>query len=261
MTNEVFFRLGVFAGVFLILALYERMGPRRSPSTPRPGRWVTNIGISALDAATVRLIFSAGAYGQAMVAAEKGWGLFNQIQLPYWAAVVLSIVMLDFVIYIQHVLFHAVPVFWRFHRVHHTDLDLDVTSGTRFHPVEILLSTCVKIGFIFAFGAPALAVLIFEALLNATSMFEHSNIYIPQGVDRVLRLFVVTPDMHRVHHSVIMKETNSNFGFNLPWWDRLLGTYRAMPERGHLDMVLGLANFRDRGKLGFLSLLMIPFMK
>lgn len=261
MTDASFLRFGVFAGILLILILWELISPRRDLRTAKSGRWITNLGISAIDTITLRLIFGAGAYGLAVVGSEKGWGLFHHIQMPTWTVVVLSVLLLDFVIYLQHVVFHAIPLFWRIHRVHHTDLDLDVTSGIRFHPIEIVLSMCIKAALVLALGIPALAVLIFEVILNAASMFNHGNIGIPLGVDRIVRLFVITPDMHRVHHSVIIKETNSNFGFSHPWWDRLLGTYRASPEKGHLDMVLGLANYRDEKKLGLPSLLMIPFRK
>jgi sterol desaturase/sphingolipid hydroxylase (fatty acid hydroxylase superfamily) len=192
----------------------------------------------------LRLSFPILAVGLAVIAQDRGWGLFNVIEAPGWVAVLVSIVILDLVIYLQHVMFHAVPALWRLHRMHHADLEFDVTTGLRFHPVEILLSMGIKLAMVMALGPPAVAVLIFEVLLNATAMFNHSNIRLPMLADRVLRLIVVTPDMHRVHHSIIPEETNSNFGFSLPWWDRLLGTYKAQPKAGHEDMTIGIEQFR-----------------
>ena len=187
-------------------------------------------------------------------------GAFSTLlALPAWVGVVASVVLLDLAIYFQHVLFHAVPVLWRLHRMHHADLDFDVTTGLRFHPIEILLSMVIKLAVVAALGAPALAVLIFEVLLNATSMFNHGNVRIPAGLDRVLRWVVVTPDMHRVHHSILSRETNSNFGFNLPWWDRLFGTYRAQPAAGHEGMTIGIEQFRDPRELRLDRMLLQPF--
>jgi sterol desaturase/sphingolipid hydroxylase (fatty acid hydroxylase superfamily) len=256
-----YIRLGLFFGLFLLFALWEVFLPRRRLHVSKLKRWTTNIGITTINTLLLRILFGAGAVGMAMAAQENGWGLLNVVALPFSAAVIFSILALDFLIYLQHVMFHAIPFFWRFHLMHHTDLDLDVTSGTRFHPVEIFLSMGIKFGAIFALGTPALSVLIFEILLNATSMFNHSNIYFPETIDRVLRLFIVTPDMHRVHHSVIIKETNANFGFNIPWWDRLFGTYRPQPEKGHHDMTIGLARFRESNKLTLFHLLLIPFLR
>ena len=184
------------------------------------------------------------AVGLALVAEARGWGLVHALGLPMWASVPLAVVALDLAIYLQHVLFHAVPALWRLHRVHHADLEIDVTTGARFHPIEILLSMGIKLGVVAALGAPAVAVLLFEVLLNATSMFNHSNVRMPLRLDRVLRWVVVTPDMHRVHHSIAARETNSNFGFNLPWWDRLFGTYRDQPAAGHEAMTIGIEQFR-----------------
>lgn len=198
--------------------------------------------------------------GMAGLAQERGWGLFNNYPVPYAAAVVLSILALDLVIYFQHVMFHAVPLLWRMHRMHHADLDFDLTTGVRFHPFEIVISLGIKIGAVALLGAPILAVLLFEILLNATSIFNHANWRLPLGLDRVLRWFVVTPDMHRVHHSVHRDETNSNFGFNLPWWDRVFGTYRAQPREGHERMTIGLTQFRDPRQLHLWRLLIQPFI-
>jgi sterol desaturase/sphingolipid hydroxylase (fatty acid hydroxylase superfamily) len=191
---------------------------------------------------------------------REGWGVFNNVALPYWLEVALSAALLDFVIYLQHVMFHAVPALWRLHMMHHADMDYDVTTGTRFHPIEIMISMGIKFGAIALLGAPAMGVIIFEVLLNGTAMFNHGNFFIPLGIDRLLRLFVVTPDMHRVHHSVFPSEANSNFGFNLPWWDRLMGTYRAQPSRGHEGMTIGLNQFRDPARLTLPWMLALPFI-
>jgi sterol desaturase/sphingolipid hydroxylase (fatty acid hydroxylase superfamily) len=192
-------------------------------------------------------------------AETRGWGLFNLMAVPAWVGVVSSVVVLDLAIYLQHVLFHAVPVLWRLHRMHHADLEFDVSTGLRFHPLEILLSMLIKFTVIVALGAPAVAVLIFEVLLNATSMFNHGNVRIPTSLDRTLRWIVVTPDMHRVHHSILSRETNSNFGFNLPWWDRLFGTYWAQPTAGHDGMTIGIEQFREPRELGLDRMLLQPF--
>ncbi len=244
LSNEGAIRLAIFLGILIAMAIWEVAAPRRHIDIPRVIRWTNNLGVVVVDTILVRLTFPIVAVGLALLAQDKGLGLFNMIAAPTWVAVIVSIVVLDFAIYLQHVLFHAVPGLWRLHRMHHADQAIDVTTGLRFHPVEILLSMGVKLAVVAALGPPAVAVLIFEVLLNATAMFNHSNIRLPQGVDRVLRLFVVTPDMHRVHHSVIRKETDSNYGFNLPWWDRLLGTYIAQPAKGHDDMTIGFEQFR-----------------
>ena len=238
-------RLAAFAGVFAVMAAWEWIVPRRKQAIGRTWRWPNNLGVVVVDALFVRILFPTAAVGLALIAEAQGFGLFNMVAFPWWIAVVLSMVILDLAIYLQHVLFHAVPALWRLHRMHHADLDIDVTTGLRFHPIEIVLSILIKFAVIAVLGAPAAAVLIFEVLLNATSMFNHSNVRIPAGIDRVLRWFVVTPDMHRIHHSILSRETNSNFGFNLPWWDHLLGTYRAQPEAGHEGMTIGIEQFRD----------------
>ncbi len=220
LANEPAIRLGFFIAVFAIVAVCEALAPRRERTMPRRVRWPNNIGLVALNTVALRallyVVFPTAAVGVALVAEARGWGLFNAVGAPYWLAVALTVVVLDFAIYLQHVMFHAVPALWRLHRMHHADLDFDVTTGTRFHPIEILLSMLIKLAVVAALGPPALGVLVFEVLLNATSMFNHGNLNIALGVDRVLRWFVVTPDMHRVHHSAVVHETNSNFGFNLP---------------------------------------------
>ncbi len=223
-------------------------------------RWLSNLGLIALDTLAVRLLLPLTAVALAALAQEHGWGLFHVLGLPDWLAVLLAVVALDFAIYLQHVLFHAVPLLWRLHMVHHADLDFDVTTGLRFHTMEILLSMGIKLAVVALLGAPALGVLIFEVLLNATSMFNHGNVRLPGWLDRLLRLAVVTPEMHRVHHSVHPRETNSNFGFNLPWWDHLFGTYRAQPADGHEHMTIGLSQFRDERVDRLPWMLLLPFV-
>ena len=256
---EPLIRLGAFAGVFVVMAGWEVLTPRRPQTVGRNWRWPNNLGVLAVDALLVRVVLPITTVGVALVAEAHGVGLFNMIALPVWASVIVSVMVLDLAIYLQHVLFHAVPALWRLHRMHHADLEVDVTTGLRFHPIEILLSTGIKLAVVTAVGAPAAAVLIFEVLLNATSIFNHSNVRIPADIDRILRWFVVTPDMHRVHHSILRRETNSNFGFNVPWWDRLLGTYRAQPAAGHAAMTIGIEQFRDPRELGLDRMLLQPF--
>jgi sterol desaturase/sphingolipid hydroxylase (fatty acid hydroxylase superfamily) len=241
------------------MAAWEIFAPRRDQRIGRGRRWPSNIGVVALDTLLVRLLFPVTAVGVALLAEARGWGLFATLGLPAWASIVLGVMLLDLAIYLQHVLFHAVPALWRLHRMHHADLEFDVTTGARFHPIEILLSMGIKLGVVAALGVPALAVLIFEVLLNATSMFNHANVRIPKSIDRVLRWLVVTPDMHRVHHSIVRRETNSNFGFNLPWWDRLFGTYRDQPAAGHEGMTIGIEQFRDPQELRLDRMLVQPF--
>ncbi|WP_111732783.1 sterol desaturase family protein [Roseovarius amoyensis] len=251
-------RLAVFLGVLVAMMMWEIAAPRRRQEMPRVLRWSNNLALVIVDTAILRLVFPMLAVGLAVMAQAGGWGLFNVPDWPGWVTVVLSVLVLDLAIYLQHVMFHAVPALWRLHRMHHADTEIDATTGLRFHPVEILLSMAIKLAVVAALGAPPVAVLIFEVLLNATALFNHANINLPRRVDRVLRLVMVTPDMHRVHHSVIPAETNSNFGFNLPWWDRLLGTYRAQPVKGHLGMTIGLERFRDRRELWLDRMLLQP---
>jgi sterol desaturase/sphingolipid hydroxylase (fatty acid hydroxylase superfamily) len=258
-TYEPMIRLGAFAGVFALMTAWELLTPRRPQTVGRNWRWPNNLGVLAVDALLVRVVLPVTTVGLALVAEAHGVGLFNMITLPAWASIIVSVMVLDLAVYLQHVLFHAVPALWRLHRMHHADLEVDLTTGLRFHPIEILLSTGIKLTVIAAVGAPAVAVLIFEVLLNITSIFNHSNIRIPAGIDRILRWFVVTPDMHRVHHSIVRRETNSNFGFNLPWWDLLLGTYRAQPAAGHAAMTIGIEQFRDPRELGLDRMLLQPF--
>lgn len=255
---EVWIRLTAFVGVFALLATWEIIAPLRRRSIARARRWPGNLGITIIDAVAVRILFPTAAAGLALIAHERGWGLLNHIQLPDWASILIAVVALDFILYVQHVLFHAVPGLWRLHRMHHADLELDVTTGVRFHPLEIILSMGIKFAAVVALGAPALAVLMFEILLNAAAMFNHSNIKLGSRFDRVLRWVLVTPAMHHVHHSIVRRETDSNYGFCLPWWDRLCGTYRRRPEAGYVGMTIGLAAFRDPGELRLDRMLLQP---
>ena len=257
--NEPTIRLAFFLGVLAAMALWELAAPRRALVASRPLRWFSHLAIVVLGTVLVRLIFPVIAVGLASLAEARGWGLLNVVAIPWWLAFIASILVLDLAIYIQHVTFHAVPILWRLHMMHHADRDFDVTTGVRFHPFEIILSMIVKLAVIAALGPPAVAVVVFEVVLSATSLFSHGNVRMSGAVDRVLRLFVVTPEMHRVHHSVLAHETNSNFGFNLPWWDRLFGTYRAQPGNGHRDMTIGLAQFQDRGPENLWWMLVLPF--
>lgn len=257
--HEPWVRMGIFAGVLALIALWEVAAPRRRRDIPRLLRWSNNLGIVVLDSVLVRLAFPLVAVGLAAIAQDRGWGLLNLIEVPFWLAVIVAVLLLDLAIYLQHVMFHAVPALWRLHRMHHADLEFDVTTGLRFHPLEILLSMALKLAVVAALGPPAVAVLLFEVLLNATAMFNHGNIRLPPGLDRRLRWIVVTPDMHRVHHSIHPSETNSNFGFNLPWWDRLLGTYRAQPRDGHETMAIGIEMFRTPRDLWLDRMLIQPF--
>jgi sterol desaturase/sphingolipid hydroxylase (fatty acid hydroxylase superfamily) len=258
---EIPIRIGCFLAIFVGMAVLELLSPRRIPTTSKTIRWFNNLSIHALNSIMVRGLFPVIPITMAVLAAEGGWGLLNQYILPGWQAIIVSVIALDFIIYLQHVAFHTVPLFWRLHMVHHADLDIDLTTGIRFHPVEITLSLIIKLAAVAILGAPPLAVLIFEVVLNGTSLFSHGNVHMPGRVDRILRLFLVTPDMHRVHHSVIMRETNTNFGFNLSWWDRILGTYQEQPSEGHKGMTIGLGYFRDSNQLSLPWLLVLPLTR
>lgn len=252
-------RLGIFAGVLAAMALLEWLAPRRRLTLGRGRRWLSNFAIVVIDTAALRLLFPVLAVGAALAAEAAGWGLFNLVGLPVWLEIVLAVLALDLLIYWQHRLFHEIPLFWRMHRMHHADNDIDVTTALRFHPLEIVLSMLIKLAAVWLLGPAAVAVLIFEVLLNGTAMFNHANIRMPRALDRVLRLIVVTPDMHRVHHSVYGEETNSNYGFNLPWWDWLFASYRDQPRDGHEGMQIGLPAWRGAvcAHLGWM--LMVPF--
>lgn len=235
-----FLRLGVFLAVFTAVAIAEAVFPRRPRRLGRLTRWPGNLGVNLLSSLAVHFVLPLSSVAAAAYAANHDFGLFNWLGLPPGAAFVVGLIALDGMVWFQHVIFHRVPWLWRLHRVHHADVDLDGTSGVRFHPIEIVLSALLKLGVIVMFGASVACVVAFEIILNATAMFNHGNIYIPVPIDRVLRWFVVTPDMHRVHHSVVQREMNRNFGFNLPWWDRLFRTYQAAPATGHAAMEIGL---------------------
>ena len=260
LNSETAIRLTVFLGVLIGMAMWEVAVPRRRVEIPRLLRWSNNLALVVVDTLLVRLAFPVVAVGLAVTAEQNGWGLLNQMNMTGWIMVLVAVLLLDLAIYLQHVLFHAVPALWRLHRMHHSDLEFDVTTGLRFHPLEILLSMGIKLGVVMALGPPALAVLIFEVLLNASSMFNHSNIRLPLRIDRLLRLLIVTPDMHRVHHSIHPLETNSNFGFNVPWWDRILGTYLEQPNCGHEDMVIGIEQFRNKRSLWLDRMLIQPLL-
>ncbi|MGH7987664.1 MAG: sterol desaturase family protein [Candidatus Binataceae bacterium] len=259
LTHEAAIRVAAFITVFIAMALWEAAAPRRPRLYSRFKRWPSNLAIVALNTAFVRVLLPATAVSLALAGERRGWGLLNNLPVPAWMAVVASVVLLDGALYLQHVMFHAVPALWRVHRMHHADLDFDVTTGARFHPIEIVLSMLIKFGVVVALGAPALAVLVFEVLLNVTSMFNHGNVRLPVKLDRWLRWCLVTPDMHRVHHSIGVNETNSNFGFNLPWWDRLLGTYRDQPAAGHDGMTIGIEQFHTARELWLDRMLLQPF--
>lgn len=263
MEYDLLWRLGVFAGLFALFATLEALAPRRARSQPRGARWFTNLSIVILDTLALRALAIALpllAVGAALDAGRMGWGLFNALDWPLWLEVVLAILILDLAIWAQHLVTHKVPILWRFHRVHHADRDFDVTTALRFHPVEILASMMLKIGLVYLLGPAALAVLLFEIILNGTAMFNHSNLRLPLWLDRVVRLVLVTPDMHRVHHSIHRHEHDSNYGFALSVWDRMFRTYRPMPEAGHDKMTVGL-EWQDERPSRLAWALMLPFRK
>lgn len=258
LAHEPAIRLSAFLGILVVMAAWEALASRRPRRFSRWVRWPSNFGLVILNTMVLRLTVPITAVGVAALAEQRGWGLLNSVGLAAWARIAVALLVLDLVIYLQHVVFHAVPTLWRLHRMHHADLDFDVTTGARFHPVEILLSMGLKLAVVAALGAPPIAVLVFEVVLNATAMFNHGNVGLPPWFDGMLRWIIVTPDMHRVHHSVITHETNSNFGFNLPWWDRLFGTYCAKPAAGQDGMTIGLDRFRDPGQLRLDRMLIQP---
>ena len=259
-THEAAIRLTAFFGIFAAMALWEWRAPRRALTVSKTLRWASNLGLVVLNTVLLRLLFPVAAVGLAATATAQGWGLLNQFPLSPWLAIPLAVMALDLAIWAQHVFFHAVPALWRLHRVHHADLDYDLTTGARFHPIEILLSMLIKFAVILALGPPVVAVILFEVILNGMAMFNHGNVGLPTWLDRRLRWVFVTPDMHRVHHSIAEDETNSNFGFNLSWWDRLFGTYRDQPRAGHLDMTIGIDDHRDPREVAALpGMLALPF--
>lgn len=259
--NELSIRSGFFLSIFLAMAGWEYFCPRRKLIASKTQRWFNNLGLVVLNNVVVRLVLPAGAVGMAIYVEESSMGILNNWQLPNWLEVIVAVMFLDLVIYLQHVMFHALPLLWKLHRVHHADPDFDVTTGLRFHPFEILLSMLIKLAAIFLLGPSVVAVIMFEVLLNGTAMFNHGNVKISKSLDSFMRWFVVTPDMHRVHHSVEEDETNSNFGFNLPWWDRLFGTYRMQPRKGHELMEIGVHTLTDPKRITALhGMLILPFV-
>jgi len=259
--REAMVRLGFFALVFIIMLAWELLAPRRNPSVSKPLRWLNNLGLFALNSVVLRLLFPAAAVGIALSVGEMGWGLFNLLTLPFWFEIVAAVLLLDLAIYLQHILMHRAPLLWRLHRVHHADLDIDLTTGSRFHTIEIIVSMLIKGVVILLLGPALIAVLVFEVLLNGMAIFNHANVSLPPAVERVVRYLLVTPDMHRVHHSTVKRETDSNYGFNLSIWDRMFRTYIDQPEMGHDKMTIGIAEFRDAKQVIQLpGMLALPFV-
>ncbi|MGA9109378.1 MAG: sterol desaturase family protein [Smithella sp.] len=257
---ETLVRVWFFASIFFVMALIEKIAPRRILLKSKFKRWISNLGMQIIDVVVLRLIFPIFPVGLAVLCEQRGWGLLNYFHIIQPVALIIGILALDFIIYLQHRMFHITPLFWRVHKVHHTDQDIDVTTALRFHPLEIILSLLIKFAAVAAIGAPPLSVLIFEVLLNGASMFNHGNVGIPLSLDRIIRMVLVTPDMHRVHHSVIARETNSNYGFSFSWWDRIFGTYKAQPQEGHEKMKIGLNGYHDDRSLQLSALLTMPFV-
>lgn len=259
--HEPDIRLGFFVGSLLLFGLWETIAPRRVRINNRLWHWANNLGLTFLNTAILRVVFPLLAVGMATMAIQNGWGLLNMVDLPLWLAVIIAIIVQDLVIYGQHVMVHHVPLLWRLHKVHHADRDYDVTTGARFHPLEIILSMVIKLATVFLLGPPVVAVIIFEIILSTAAMFNHANAGLPKPVDRLIRLFLVTPDMHRVHHSTLPNEHHRNFGFNLPWWDYLFGTYRAEPSEGQTGMTIGLEQYQSEQKQHLLWMLLLPFKR
>ncbi len=260
-TNEPGIRVACFVAAVAIMVVWELISPRRELTVCRALRWANNLGLVVLNTLVVRLVFPTAAVGVTLLVTTRGWGWGNNVDLPGWMEFLVMLLLLDLAIYFQHRMMHWVPLFWRLHRVHHADLDIDLTTGIRFHPLEILLSMVVKFGVILVLGPTVATVIVFEVLLNATAIFNHANVLLPARLDRLLRWILVTPDMHRVHHSVDRLEADHNFGFNLPWWDHLFGTYQPQPRAGHLGMTIGVPEFRAAGEVTLLpGILRLPFV-
>ena len=258
--NEQNLRLGFFVGILLVMALWETLNPKRPWKLKRGFHWLNNLGLVIFNTALLRILFPAAAVGMAVLAEQKGWGLLGLWDMPFTIKVIVSIVFLDFMIWLQHVVVHAIPALWMLHRVHHADLDYDVTTGLRFHPLEIILSMLIKFAVIIFLGPPVVAVILFEIILNGMAMFNHGNVSLPKALEKPVRWLLVTPDMHRVHHSVQDDETNSNFGFNLSIWDRLFGTYKAQPDAGQEGMTIGIEGFNQPDDVAKISgMLTLPF--
>jgi len=258
--NEAIIRLIAFLAIITIMAIWEIMKPIMTLSISKKQRWINNFGIVVLNSIIIRILFPTAAVGAAILAMEDSWGLFNNITLPFWITVIISLIIMDMAIYFQHRIFHAIPILWRLHLVHHADLDYDLSTGLRFHPIEIILSMLIKFAIILILGVPIIAVILFEIILNSVAIFNHSNISLPKKLDHILRWFIVTPDMHRVHHSVEVDETNSNFGFNLPWWDRIFKSYRQQTRAANIT--IGLPEYRKPQQVyGIIQMLRLPFKK
>ena len=257
--HESSIRLGVFIGVLAVMAILEVIAPRKKRVAARAGRWLTNLGLIVIDTLALRFLMPLFAMGMAAIASDKGWGLLNMIDAPVWLEITLAVIVLDMLIYWQHVASHHIPLIWALHQVHHADRDIDATTGIRFHPLEILLSMGYKLICVMLLGPAVVAVFIFEVLLNACAMFNHANVKLPTALDRLIRLVLVTPDMHRVHHSVIPAETNSNYGFSLSIWDRVFGSYIAQPQKGHDGMTIGLSQYQTNEPSTLKWCLLIPF--
>lgn len=257
--NEDILRLSILLSSLAIMILWELRRPARKLRYPRRLRWYSNFGIVALNAIILRVMMPVLATGSAFWAEQQGWGILHQSSWPTAINIIIAFLLLDMAMYFQHVLVHAVPLFWRFHRMHHADLDIDTSTGLRFHPVEIVVSMALKISFIITIGAPVLAVLLFEISLSSSSIFNHGNVRLPSRLELLVRRLIVTPDMHRIHHSMISEETNSNYGFSLSIWDHMFGTYRAQPVAGHVDMDIGVEHFRSAKDLHLHRMLIQPF--
>ena len=258
MEHETWLRLSVFFGIFFIMALWEIIAPRRSLSFGKK-RWFANLGIVVLNSFVARLVLPMGAVGAALWAETHAFGLLALFHFSDVFIIFIAIILLDFIIYAQHVMFHRIPILWRLHQVHHADRDIDVTTGLRFHPIEIIISMLIKMAAVVLLGVPVVAVIIFEVILNAMAMFNHSNVRLPKAIDALIRLLLVTPDVHRVHHSIIYNETNSNYGFNLSVWDRFCGTYKAQPDLGHDKVVIGLPDLQQAPTHQLFWMLRLPF--
>jgi sterol desaturase/sphingolipid hydroxylase (fatty acid hydroxylase superfamily) len=258
--HESAIRLGFFLGMFVLLAVWELVAPRRASQASKAIRWTNIAALAIVNMLMVRVLLPLAAVGLAAFVNERGSGVLNMLPVPYPMAIIASLLAFDLAVYLIHLAFHAAPVLWRMHRVHHSDVDVDVATAVRFHPIQVVLSTLIKFAVILALGAPVLAVVLFETVFQALVLFNHTNIHISPAADRVLRWFIVTPDMHRIHHSVRLSETNSNFGFALPWWDRLFGTYRAEPLAGHEQMTLGIEMFRAQRHFRLDRMLLNPFL-
>lgn len=256
---EIIIRLSAALGIFLAMISWEYLSPRRKQPVNRKQRWPINIGLAAFNMILMRMTLGGAAYFSAIDATERGWGLLNGLTLPGWLGFTVTLLVLDFAIYCQHVIFHKWPLLWRMHQVHHTDLAFDATTAVRFHPLEILISMIYKVACVYLLGAAPLAVIAFEIILNGAATFNHSNVNIPVDLDKKLRWLIITPDMHRIHHSTVRSEIDSNYGFSISCWDRLCRTYVATPGQDQTEMEIGLRSFRNQTELGFLQLLTLPF--